>query len=206
MNTTLKNQYAALHVFWDEALGAEVWRSAIAFGILMLAGFAVGQFNPTFTAKVFSLIESYFGQLNLEGSSGVSALMLFSNNVHACFLSVLYGAIPFLYLSALSLGMNSMLLGIMAVYIHSRGYSYLYYAAGILPHGILEIPALIVAFALGLYLCGQTSRHFRRQATVPFQTALLNICRAFLLIILPLLAAAAVIEIYITPVIAGLFL
>ena len=69
MNTTLKNQYAALHVFWDEALGAEVWRSAIAFGILMLAGFAVGQFNPTFTAKVFSLIESYFGQLNLEGSS-----------------------------------------------------------------------------------------------------------------------------------------
>ena len=70
---------------------------------------------------------------------------------------------------------------------------------------LLEIPALIVAFALGLYLCGQASRHFRHQATVPFQTALLNICRAFLLIILPLLAAAAVIEIYITPVIAGFF-
>ena len=77
---------------------------------------------------------------------------------------------------------------------------------GILPHGILELPALLVSFTLGLYLCWTLSYKICLQRERSFRLALKEVGRAYLLIVVPLLLAAAVTETYVTPVLMGLCL
>ena len=77
---------------------------------------------------------------------------------------------------------------------------------GILPHGILELPALLVSFALGLYLCWTLSYKICLQRERSFRLALKEVGRAYLLIVVPLLLAAAGTETYVTPVLMGLCL
>lgn len=201
-------QLDALKAFWRKGFGYEVVRSAITFFILAVLGYVLGRFNAALSDKVFSFLSQYFSDLNLETDSGsISALALFASNARACLLSILYGLIPFLYLPALSLGMNSMLLGVLGAYFQHNGYSLLYYFAGTLPHGILEIPALIVSFAMGLYLCKIITRYCRKDKTLPSSTeTLTDLSRVFVLVVVPLLAVAAVIEAYLTPIIANHFL
>ena len=82
----------------------------------------------------------------------------------------------------------------------------LLYFAALLPHGIFELPALILAAALGLFLCRQMTRRCRHDETaLPLPVCLTQIARVFLLLIAPLLAVAAVMEAYVTPLLIGLF-
>ena len=76
-----------------------------------------------------------------------------------------------------------------------------------MPHGIFELPALILAFATGLYVCGQVTRLCRRdKEALHVWDCLLLMSRVLFLALLPLLAAAAVVEAYVTPLVASLFL
>ena len=88
-------------------------------------------------------------------------LALFGNNVRASAVSILYGFIPFLYLTALALGTNALILGVFAAYYVNNGVSLLVYLAGILPHGIFELTALMLAFAGGFLLCRQITQYVR---------------------------------------------
>ncbi len=80
--------------------------------------------------------------------------------------------------------------------------------SAILPHGLLELPALIISFAVGLFVCGQVTRRlFRKdESALHVWDCLVLISRVLLLVLIPLLAAAALIEAYITSVIASLFI
>lgn len=66
---------------------------------------------------------------------------------------MLYGLIPFVPLSALALGTNALLLGAFAALYQHHGIGLGVYFIGILPHGIFELPALILSCALGLLIC-----------------------------------------------------
>ena len=118
-----------------------------------------------------------------------------------------YGLIPFIPLPAMALGVNAMVIGVTAAWYFTEGYSMLGFLASVLPHGLLEFPALILAFAVGLFACGQiTRRLFRKdENALHLWDCLVLMSRMLLLVLIPLLAAAAMIEAYITPVIASLF-
>ena len=204
----LRLQYGQIHSFGTQGFFYELRRSAAAFLILAVAGYVIGTVNPAITQQVAAFLTSYYGSLDLEVDTGsISALMLFGHNVQACLMAIFYGIIPYLSLTALALGMNSLLLGILAVYIQSNGYSLLYFLAGILPHGIFEIPALVLAFALGLYLCKEVTARCRHQEGLPpFSLCLAQIARVFVFLVVPLLAVSAATEVYLTPLIASAFL
>ncbi len=204
----LRLQYEQIHSLGTQGFFYELRRSAAAFLILILGGYVIGTLSPSITQQVTAFLTGYYGSLELEVDEGsVSALMLFGHNFRACLMAVFYGIVPYLSLTALALGMNALLLGILAVYIQSNGYSLVYYLAGILPHGIFEIPALVLAFALGLYLCKQVTARFRhKEGLPPFSLCLVQIARVFAFLIVPLLAVSAVIEVYLTPLIAKAFL
>ena len=83
----------------------------------------------------------------------------------------------------------------------------LLYAASLLPHGIFELPALILAFSMGLYICGHLTRRCRRDpAALPLGACLGLAARLLVFLLLPLLILAALTEAYVTPLAAGLFL
>ena len=81
------------------------------------------------------------------------------------------------------------------------------YAASLLPHGIFELPALILAFSMGLYICGHLTGRCRRDpAALPLGACLGLAARLLVFLLLPLLILAALTEAYVTPLAAGLFL
>jgi stage II sporulation protein M len=202
----LEAQWAALRAFWHHGYSEEVRRSAIAFAALALIGFVVCWLLPDLLKRITDAIFSYFGSLDvLDGSGKLSVGMLFANNLRACTVAILYGLIPFVYLSSLALGMNSLLLGVLAAYSVKNGYSMATYALALLPHGIFELPALILSFSMGLFLCGQITRRFRHDETaIPLTQCLIHAARLLLLLIVPLLTVAAVTEAYVTPLLLSL--
>lgn len=95
----------------------------------------------------------------------------------------------------------------MAAWYHSSGIPMSIYFAGILPHGIFELPALIIASACGVCLCRNMCRLVTSSPKRASMVELLSdLLRVLLLLILPLTVAAAFIEAYVTPVIMALFM
>ena len=133
-----------------------------AFAALIVLAFAVGLIFPAVPAQVLTLFSQQMADAGVVSESGsISVPALLWNNLRAMVLSVLYGFIPFIYLPALSLGVNALLLGLFAAYFLNNGISILAYLGGILPHGIFELPALVISLACGIYLCSRINQYVR---------------------------------------------
>ncbi len=203
----LKKQHRALWQFYRETFGEALLMTAAAFLIICLLGFGVSLFNRS----IPELVLNYFTQMVQDGNiitdDGIihfGALLI--NNLRAAAISVLYGFIPFIYLTALAVGMNALIIGVLAAYYVNSGASLLIFFAGILPHGVFELPALLIAFALGLLLCRRTTQYVRKNTKGMMKPLLCNIARSFVMHVLPLLVMAAVAETYITPAVLALFM
>ena len=139
----------------------------------------------------------------------ISAPLLFLNNLKACLIAMATGLIPFLFIPVLVLGVNAVVMGAVASMYRMAGMSVVsMYLFGILPHGIFELPAILLSISMGLYLCyclvkriceGRYNRGIVKEA-------LGNMMRTLLTLIIPLLAVAAVIETYVTPILMSHFI
>lgn len=207
-DNTSRSPLSGLRKSWADGLKAEVKRSAIAFIIIWVLFFAGCTIFPSLRVKLVNLMFSALDNLDVSNEDGsISALILFLNNLEATAFIMLYGLLPFIQLTALALGINAMMLGVMASWYAAEGISPLAYWAALLPHGILELPALFLAFGTGLYICGQLTRRCRKdQSACSLWECLTLASRMLLSVLLPLLAAASLVEAYVTPVISSYFL
>ena len=165
---------------------------------------------PDFVRSYLTLIEKLVAALGLENGATSWQLFsaIFSNNVRATVVTVFYGYLPFLFYPALTLGSNAMSITAMGIsYVQDGVLTPAAFFAGILPHGILEIPALIIACAIGLCNCRFITRMVLKK---PMQTEpraqLITLSRLYFILVLPLLFIAAVVEAFVTPHIMALFL
>ena len=204
----LKEQYRQSFSFLRGPLQIYLRNTVIAFFVILLIFYGVCLFRPDVLSMLISYIQSVVENANISDNAGnYSALRILLNNLRASALSVIYGFIPFLFLPALPIGMNAAILGALGAYYQVSGQSMLLLLAGILPHGIFEIPALMIAFASGLYLChGMTDMVLGKQEGLNFPALMLPLVRIFLTIVIPMLIAAAFIEAYITPVCMSFFM
>lgn len=184
----------------------------ISAAVLVLAAAAGWVAALLYPAQVQVVLERFMDAVDQSGlvdqeTGSISALGLMTNNWRAFLVTVLYGFLPFFPLSVLSLAANGLLLGLLGGWYQAGGLPMAAYLAGILPHGVLELGALVLAAACGLTLCRGMSRWVvvdpRRQPLLPLLEDLL---RVLLLMIFPMTAAAALIEAYITPVVMSWFL
>ena len=128
--------------------------------------------------------------------SGESAVMLFFNNIGHCLLCVIGCGI----LTVPLLAFDGITIGIAGVGFKLFGGSFSQYALMLLPHSIFEIPALIISCAAGLKLFSILRRYIAGDKE-NIKSELINIAKS-LIIILILTIIAAVIEGYLTPIIA----
>lgn len=141
-----------------------------------------------------------------ETTGTISVFALLQNNWMAMLTTVVLGFLPFLLLPALSLFSNSVLLGILAaMYCTTDSLSLGLFLAGILPHGIFEIPALILSSACGILLCVNASRFVLKRSSFPMVPLIGDLLRVLLFVVAPLTVGAAVIECYVTPVVMAMF-
>lgn len=200
----MKQQFRAIGDFWRAEYGRYVGMTAAAFLVLLMLAYAAGRLFPDIPVTVISAFnEDIAGSGIVQEDGSFNVLALFANNLRAMVLGVLYGFIPFLYLPALALGVNAAILGMLASLIDGQ---WLLLAAGILPHGIFELPALFLSLAAGLCLCKNINVYIRKNEKGVMKPLLLNILRVVALLVLPLLVIAAVMETYVTPALMQLFL
>lgn len=200
----MKKQLRALGDFWREEYGRWVGMTAVALLVLVVLSYIAGRLFPEIPAAILTYFNEVVADSGIVRDDGsFSALALFGNNLRAMVLSTLYGFIPFLYLPALSMGVNAILLGMVASSVNGQ---WLLLAAGILPHGIFELPALCLSLAAGLCLCQNVNRYIRKNEKGIMKPLLLNILRVTGLVVIPLLVVAAIMESYVTPAVMQLFM
>ena len=171
-------------------------------------GLILGYVSPEVINTVLEQFMAMVEEAGIMDSAGnISPFGLLTNNWTAMLVAVLYGFVPFLFLPVLTLISNGALVGLMAAWYHSSGIPMSIYFAGILPHGIFELPALIIASACGVCLCRNMCRLVTSSPKrVSMVELLSDLLRVLLLLVLPLTVAAAFIEAYVTPVIMALFM
>ena len=178
-------------------------------GMLLAVVLGVG-IGLLFPQRAYDAVSAFMDQIadsgviNEAGEMSVFALLL--NNWRAMLVSAAYGFVPFLFLPLLSLMVNGALMGLLAALMVSNGSSLLAFLAGIVPHGIFEIPALLLSIACGVYLCRNMCRVVVSSPDrIPLLELLEDLLRVIVLVIAPLTAVAAFVECYVTPLVMGIF-
>jgi stage II sporulation protein M len=171
---------------------------AIVAGIVLAAGIIAGAVNQgnagVFTTYIETLKELAGG---LQPASTQMFVFILTQNVTALVISYVFS--PFLLIiPLLALVVNGWLLGFISVGVVEQR-SIFYLLAGILPHGIFELPALVIAQAAAFNFGGNTlTRLITKKKGVPvFDSFRRN--GKYLLLALVLLVAAALIETWVTP-------
>lgn len=129
-------------------------------------------------------------------------IFIFLNNVIKSFLVILlgffFGLVPiyFIYINGVGIG------EVIAIAQTQTKWDVI--LAALLPHGIFEIPAIIIASSAGLHLGHRFYRYlrYREDFRAPFFRAM----SIFTHFVLPLLIIAAIIETFITPIFISYFL
>lgn len=128
----------------------------------------------------------------LEKTKDMSQLELtgfiFLNNLKSSFFGMIFGILLGIYPIITAIA-NGYVVGFVSeMSVQKSGFLSL---LGLLPHGIFELPALFISLGLGLKLGSFVFQKKRRKA---FNDYLSNSIRTFILIVIPLLIFAAIIE------------
>jgi len=128
-------------------------------------------------------------------------LFVFANNALKSLLfmaaGLLFGIAPVLFLFG-----NGFVLGVLFAVAYAE-HSLFLAILGILPHGIFEISAILIAGAIGINL-GMALIKKIMHKEISLRTELSTGLKFFLKVIFPLLLFAAVIEIFLTPLVLRL--
>lgn len=180
--------------------------AAAAFVILIAIGFAAGTLRPKATDWLLAYFTDAVGAGLYELDAGALMAALLVNNLVSALVPIAVGLVPFLHLSALSLGINAILLGAFAAYYQRSGFGLAAYLAGTAPHGVTELAALSIACGAGLYLCDTvTGRILGRDTPRTTAQCLSDCLRVYVRFVAPLLIFSALMEAFVTPRIFALF-
>ena len=168
--------------------------SSYIFIVSVFGGYLIAQNYPAETQLLIEEISSMF-LTEKEVTSWQIFLFIFENNVSKLFVLLLLGAFAGL-IPLLSVFANGLLLGIFAQVV-SEEISWTFFFLGILPHGIIEIPVLIISSAIGVRI-GKVAiwRLFSKKESLLIE--LFKALKFFILVLVPLIFIAALIESFLT--------
>jgi stage II sporulation protein M len=161
----------------------------VVFGIFFLA-IIFGYFVPP-TEAIYNQLLAYLQEL-IELTQGKTLLELivfiffnnFKNSFFGIFLGIVFGIFPII-----AIFLNGYFLGFVSrLTVGENGFSVLWL---LVPHGIFELPAIFISFALGLKLGTFIFQKERKKALIDYLSGAIGV---FFLIVFPLLLVAAIIE------------
>jgi stage II sporulation protein M len=196
--------------------------AARVLGIGFLLGFIYFTVRPDQEKQALSVVLKAFQDIPFDASAPVLALTLLYHNARASFFAAATGVIPFLCLPLFDPLLNGAVLGLLVSIARHQGLNVpLLILTRIVPHGIIEIPAILYVTSIGMYVsttlgkrilvsCRRkkskekdtddgSSQVYPSEAVPGFQEIAGDAIRSFLLVVLPLLLIAAFIEAFITP-------
>jgi len=158
------------------------------------------EISPERVTEAQHYIADNLGNLDFI-SRHIPAPWLFISNVRATILFMFAGLISFATLGVTLFMVNMGLIGVVLGGAHLIGYSpFLVFVAAVLPHGMFELTAVCLGTSAVLQIGAKlvTPQTDKSLGDV-FLLALADWFRVFIGLVVPLLAIAAVIEVYVTP-------
>ena len=168
-------------------LNESKWHVVFALGFFMLT-FLIGFAFPIFFAdEIIAFVNELI--VSLEGMSVVELIgFIFWNNLKASFFAIILG-ITLGILPLVMLVTNGYLLGFVSR--EAVAQNGLFVMWRLLPHGIFELPAVILSIGIGLKIgAGMLGKDVKKKLKYNFKEGL----RFFVFVILPLLLIAGIIE------------
>ncbi|MDP2672793.1 MAG: stage II sporulation protein M, partial [Nanoarchaeota archaeon] len=161
----------------------------IVIGIF-LAFVLIGFFIPApeiLSKQIFEFVKEIL--LKTEGMSQSQLIsFIFLNNIQSSFFGMVFGVFLGIF-PVVAVIANGYLLGFVANFaIQENGILSLW---RIFPHGIFELPAVFISFALGLRIGASL---FNKKRFKKFNENFISCLKVFILIVIPLLIIAAIIE------------
>lgn len=189
-----------LDIFKDQIKKCIAFASGF-FVVSILLGFQIALQNPREIEKVLENIIDEFSKIN-ELSNTYIFLFIFINNVIKSFLTLLggflFGILPLVFLF-----LNGEIIGFVFGLWQANGNGFLKILVGVLPHGIFEIPAILLATGYGIWLGWRFFLLLFRKEE--FKSCFYYALRKYFTLVLPLLLLAALIETFITPALLNYF-
>jgi len=171
--------------------------TAVAAAIFLFA-FLSGYFGALGSPERSRMVvESFFDNLDfVRNLSPFSVFVfIFLNNALKAAFVILFGfffaIVPLVFIYT-----NGEIIGLV-VGVFQQENSLLMIILGLLPHGILEVPAVVMATGYGIWLGARFYARIRNKE--PFREYFYFALGVFFRIILPMLLLAAIIESFITP-------
>ena len=170
--------------------------SLYIFTVATLGGYIFAQNYPSETQMIIEEIKSMF-VFDQEPTSSQLFFFIFENNVSKLFLLLPLGIFAGL-LPLFSVFTNGFVLGVFAQIV-SINESWIFFFLGIMPHGIIEIPVLVIASAIGIRI-GKVAvfRLFSKKESLISELS--KALKFFVLVLIPLIFIAALIESFVTSV------
>jgi len=171
----------------------------LILALVFAASFLAGTFVPSpIRRQMTEMFQAMAGDYR-ELSGGMLFFNILAQNVTATLFVVIFGVIVGI-IPTFVVGSNGFGLGVM--YRQASEVSGFSKAAlTVLPYGVFEIPALLVAASYGLWLGVMVVRRMRGKEGTPLKTHMEHAFRRYFAVVFPLLVVAAAIE---TALILGL--
>jgi len=167
-------------------------RYVVSLTAVFVAAFLLGFYAPIPGKRELlgKLLDSYVPFLTLSPWKMFFVILL--NNSAKSF-AVLLSGILFGLVPLIAVATNGYILGV--AYLFASGeVGYLQATKAVLPHGVLEIPAIILSAGYGLWLGVTFAKRIRRRDMAGFGDQVIHAIRMFFKIAFPLFILAAVIE------------
>jgi len=159
--------------------------------------------------KLADLAKNLLKKIPLHASGFKLCFAIFVNNSKVSLLSILFGLIPFIFLPILSATANGFSVGVISSASYIKGFDFGFFLIALGPHGAFELPAILYAVSIGVYLSFQVSKRILfgpDNSDEPFLLLLKRIFKTWVGVIIPLLLVAAIIEAFVTPYLVKIFL
>ena len=172
------------------------------FIISMVLGIIASIRNPEFSMNYFESFKDSFGWITELSPLAIMAVIFLNNALKSLIglvLGIGLGVIPIVFVAG-----NGMILGMVAdIVFRERGIAFV--LAALLPHGIIEIPMILLSSGIGLKL-GHTMYLSLKGEKTDLKNELKQGVGFFMRWVVPLLFLAAVIETFVTPLVVNYFL
>ena len=165
------------------------------FIVSFMAGLLVSLQDLGLSENYLEMLKNSFGWIKTLNPIGIM-LVIFLNNALKSLLSLVLGA-GFGLIPVLFVGGNGLLLGLL-VNLVLKQEGLLFVLAAILPHGIIELPMILISAGLGLRL-GYFMYISLKGEKKDMRFELIESLRIYVKIIMPLLFVSAMIETFVTP-------
>jgi stage II sporulation protein M len=202
MKNFMVRQWKGAETYFEKHLKQTFLICLSVFIVLIIINLILFSSNPQMSEMYFNELMAVFKGKTLLNSTGVDLWIgIFINNIIAGGISVLLGGVPFLFLPYFSLASNAIIIGLMGAVYQMNGIGWLPFMVGILPHGVIEIPTLILGVTLGVHICSKLVKQIlKRSFKGELKQAIIGCLQIYVCWMIPLFFLASFIEVFITPI------